>query len=125
MTRSYSIGVDLHHHAIQICVFDGRGERVAEERIHHGNLEEGRQSVAFLQRFAPGCRSAVEALGLNRGFVNACRDAGLDILVVDPRKLDLKKLGCFTPFRVNTDRRSNPSPSAYCEKSEGLTASAP
>jgi transposase len=45
------------------------------------------------------CRIAVEALGLNRWFVNACREAGLDVLVVDPRKLDLKKLG------KKTDRR--------------------
>jgi len=41
----------------------------------------------------------VEALGLNRWFVNACCAAGLDVLVCDPRKLDLKKLG------KKTDRR--------------------
>jgi transposase len=62
-------------------------------------LEEGLQAVAFVQRFSPDCRIAVEALGLNRWFVNACRDAGLDVLVCDPRKLDLKKLG------KKTDRR--------------------
>jgi transposase len=99
MTRSYSIGVDLHHHVIQICVLDERGDRVAEERIRYENLEEGRQAVAFLRRFAPACRIAVEALGLNRWFVNECREAGLDVLVCDPRKLDLKKLG------KKTDRR--------------------
>jgi transposase len=42
---------------------------------------------------------AVEALGLNRWFVNACQAAGLEVLVCDPRKLDLKKLG------KKTDRR--------------------
>lgn len=99
MTKSYSIGVDLHHRVIQICVLDERGERNAEERIRYRNLEEGREAVALLRRFAPACRIAVEALGLNRWFVNACREAGLDVLVVDPRKLDLKKLG------KKTDRR--------------------
>ena len=39
----------------------------------------------------------MEAVGLNRWFVNACREAGLDVLVCDPRKLD--KLG------KKTDRR--------------------
>ncbi len=47
----------------------------------------------------PACRIAVEALGLNRWFVNACQAAGLEVLVCDPRKLDLKKLG------KKTDRR--------------------
>jgi len=98
MTRSYSIGVDLHHCVIQICVLDERGERVAEGRIRYSTLDEGQQAVAWLRRFAPA-RIAVEALGLNRWFVNACREADLDVLVADPRKLDLKKLG------KKTDRR--------------------
>lgn len=84
---------------IQICVLEERGERAAEERIRYRNLEEGMEAVAFLRRFAPACRIAVEALGLNRWFVNACREAGLDVLVVDPRKLDLKKLGKKTDSR--------------------------
>jgi len=99
MTTAYSIGVDLHRNVIQICVLDERGERVAEERKRYRSLEEGLEAVALLRRFGPSCRIAVEALGLNRWFVNACREAGLDILVVDPRKLDLKKLG------KKTDRR--------------------
>jgi transposase len=41
----------------------------------------------------------VEAVGLNRWFVNACRAANLEVLVCDPRKLELKKLG------RKTDRR--------------------
>jgi len=98
MTTSY-IGIDLHRTVIQICVLDQHGERIAEERIRYEQLEEGLQAVAFVQRFAPDCRVAVEALGLNRWFVNACQEAGLDVLVCDPRKLDLKKLG------KKTDRR--------------------
>jgi transposase len=98
MTVSY-IGIDLHRTVIQICVLDAQGERIAEERFRYHGLEEGLEAVAFVKRFGLGCRVAVEALGLNRWFVNACREAGLDVLVCDPRKLDLKKLG------KKTDRR--------------------
>jgi transposase len=93
MTTSY-IGI-----VIQICVLDRRGEPIAEERIRYRSLEEGLDAVAFARRFGPDCRVAVEALGLNRWFVNACVEAGLEVLVCDPRKLDLKKLG------KKTDRR--------------------
>jgi transposase len=98
MTTSY-IGIDLHRSVIQACVLNERGESVAEERFRCGSLEQGLRAVAFVQRFAPDCRVAVEALGLNRWFVNACQQAGLDVLVCDPRKLELKKLG------KKTDRR--------------------
>jgi transposase len=98
MSRTY-IGIDLHRTVTQICVLDERGERIAEERVRYESLEEGLEAVAFVRRFGPDCRVAVEALGLNRWFVNACQAAGLDVLVCDPRKLDLKKLG------KKTDRR--------------------
>jgi transposase len=92
MATTY-IGIDLHRTVIQICVLDERGETVAEERIRYESLEEGLAAVAFVRRFAPGCRIAVEALGLNRWFVNACREAGLEVLVCDARKLGLRALG--------------------------------
>ena len=98
MAEGYSIGIDLHRNVIQMCVLDARGERVAEERIRYRSLDEGALAVAFVQRFLPG-RVAVEALGLNRWFVNACRSAGVEVLACDARKLDLKKLG------KKTDRR--------------------
>jgi len=98
MTTAY-LGIDLHRTVIQICVLDAQGERIAEERFRYGSLEEGLEAVAFVGRFGPGCRVAVEALGLNRWFVNRCLEAGLDVVVCDPRKLDLKKLG------KKTDRR--------------------
>jgi transposase len=98
MTTAY-IGIDLHRTVIQICVLDERGERVAEERFRSHGLEEGLEAVTFVKRFGPACRIAVESVGLNRWFVNACREAGLDVLVCDPRKLGLKKLG------KKTDRR--------------------
>lgn len=98
MSTAY-IGIDLHRTVIQICVLDENGAIRAEERVRYQSLEEGLRAVAFVQGFAPDCRVAVEALGLNRWFVNACREAGLDVLVCDARKLDLKKLG------KKTDRR--------------------
>jgi transposase len=98
MTTAY-IGVDLHRTVIQICVMDDHGEIRAEERVRYQCLEEGLRAVEWVQSFAPGCRVAVEALGLDRWFVNACRAAGVDVLVCDARKLDLKKLG------KKTDRR--------------------
>jgi len=93
------IGIDLHRTVIQICVLDEHGERIAEERLRYESLEEGLEAVVFVRRFGPSCHVAVEALGLNRWFVHACQEAGLDVLVCDPRKLDLKKLG------KKTDRR--------------------
>jgi len=98
MTTAY-IGIDLHRTVIQICVLDAGGERIAEERFRYHNLEEGLEAVSFVKRFGPDCRVAVEALGLNRWFVNACQAAELEVLVCDARKLDLKKLG------KKTDRR--------------------
>lgn len=98
MAKSY-IGIDLHRTVIQICVLDASGEAVSHERFRYSSLEEGLAVVAWIQRWAPDCRVAVEALGLNRWFVNACTEAGLDILVCDPRKLGLRKLG------QKTDRR--------------------
>lgn len=98
MARSY-IGIDLHRTVIQICVLDEHGDIVAEERVRYQTLEEGLAAVEQLERFGRDCRVAVEALGLNRWFVNACEQAGLDVLVCDPRKLGLRKLG------RKTDRR--------------------
>lgn len=98
MAKSY-IGIDLHRTVIQICVLDEGGEAVAHERIRYSSLEEGLEAVRSIERYGPDCRVAVEALGLNRWFVNACQEAGLDVLVCDPRKLELRKLG------KKTDRR--------------------
>ena len=98
MATTY-IGIDLHRTVIQICVLDEQGEVVREERISYHSLAEGLRAVEAVKGFAPGCRVAVEALGLNRWFVNACQAAGLDVLVCDARKLGLRKLG------KKTDRR--------------------
>lgn len=98
MDRAYFVGIDLHRAVIQVCVRDERGEICCEQRFRYAGLAQGLEVVAWLERFRPG-RITVEALGLNRWFVNACREAGWEVLVCDPRKLELKKLG------KKTDRR--------------------
>lgn len=99
MEQSYFIGIDLHRTVIQLCVLDTRGEILAEKRLRYRSLEEGLGVVRFLEPFGPQARITVEAMGLNRWFVNACLERGWDVLVCDPRRLGLKKLG------NKTDRR--------------------
>lgn len=91
--------MDLHRTALQIRILDSTGEAVCEQRCVYENLEKGLHAVKLLVGRAPGARLTVEAPGLNRWFVNACLNAGFDVLVCDPRKLGLKKLG------RKTDRR--------------------
>ena len=78
------LGIDLHRTVIQICALDERGEIVVEERIPYRSRGEGQRAVEVVKRFAPNCQVAAE---------------GLDVLVCDPRKLGLRKLG------KKTDRR--------------------
>lgn len=99
MGQRYFIGVDLHKSVIQACVLDGTGELVEELRRRYDSREEGLGIVEELSAWKEGGRFAVEAVGLNRWFVHACREAGLDIVVVDAVKLNLRMLG------KKTDRR--------------------
>ena len=94
----YFVGVDLHKHVIQVCVLDAEGAVVAEERHRVEALESGLALVEHLGRWAPA-RLAVEAVGLNRWFVNACRDRDYDLVVVDAGRLNLRSCG------KKTDRR--------------------
>jgi len=96
---SFYIGIDLHHTVIQVCVLDSKGDPSQERRFVFDGLEEGLKVVEFIESFGKEIRVAVEALGLNRWFVNACKDRSIDVLVCDPRKLDLKKLGSKTDKR--------------------------
>ena len=99
MGQRYFVGVDLHKSVIQACVLDARGEVVTELRRRYSSREEGLEVVAELKTWGEAGRLAVEAVGVNRWFVDACREAGLDVVVVDPVKLELRKLG------RKTDRR--------------------
>lgn len=95
----YWIGVDLHSRVIQVCVLGRRGQVVCEEKCQGSGLQEGRKLVSELAGRFPGAQVAVEALGCNRWFVAACREAGLEVTVANATKLQLKKAG------KKTDRR--------------------
>jgi len=95
----FYVGVDLHKAVIQICVLDQTAAILHEQRFLGETLEEGLQAVEALTRWRDGGRFAVEAVGFNRWFVDACKSRGLDVVVVDPSRLGLRMLG------RKTDRR--------------------
>jgi transposase len=95
----YFVGIDLHKEIIQICVLSASGEIVKELRFRFSTLEEGLAVVEDLVEWKAGGRFVVEAIGMNRWFVNACRERGLDVVVANPGKLGLRKSG------KKTDRR--------------------
>jgi transposase len=98
-TVSYHVGIDLHKEVAQICVLDAKGENARYERRRLETPQAGREFVESLLGFKEGGRLVVEALGLNRWFVNACKGAGLDIVVADAAKLALKRSGKKTDKR--------------------------
>jgi transposase len=95
----YLIGIDLHKTVLQACVLDSSGELVRERRFAVQDREQGIAAVRWLLSFMASGRLAVEALGCNRWFVNACLERNWDVLVVDASKLGLRKSG------KKTDRR--------------------
>ena len=97
--QAYFVGIDLHKELIQVCALDGRGEKIAEHRFPGGTLEQGLAAVEVLSQWKDGGRFAVEAIGMNRWLVNAMRERGMDVIVVDAVKLNLRMLG------KKTDRR--------------------
>lgn len=99
-SQAYFVGIDLHKELVQVCVLDAHGERVTEQRFLGASLEQGRALVTrVLTQWREGGRYAVEALGMNRWLVDAMREQGLDVVVVDAVKLNLRMLG------KKTDRR--------------------
>ncbi len=95
----YFIGIDLHKSLIQICVLDAAGRVLEEKKFRGATFEEGLEAVSYLRRWREGGRLVVEAVGGNRWLVNACREAGLEMVVVDPVKLRLRMLGSKTDRR--------------------------
>ena len=95
----YFVGVDLHKTILQVCVLDRDGEVLKERRFRGGSLEDGLAAVKWLGQWKEGGRFCVEALGMNRWFVNACHELGLRVTVVDATKMGLRMLG------KKTDRR--------------------
>lgn len=99
MNTRYFVGIDLHKEVLQVCVLEGAERAVFEQRYEIETLEQGLAVINSLKRWARAGRFAVEAVGMNRWFVDACRVAGFDIVVVDPARLGLRMLG------RKTDRR--------------------
>jgi transposase len=95
----FYVGIDLHKAVVQGCVLDGQGNRVEERRWSIPSRESAESLFEWLAPFAAKGRLAVEALGCNRWFVNACLARGWDVLVVNASKLGLRKEG------KKTDRR--------------------
>lgn len=95
----YTIGVDLHKTVIQICVLDSAGEVCEEQRHSTATIEQGIKVVQGLEKWREKGRLVVEAIGVNRWFVNACLEKGWEVVVADPAKLGLRMLG------KKTDRR--------------------
>jgi transposase len=99
-SQAYFVGIDLHKELIQVCALDADGEKITEHRFPGGSLEQGQAVVMkVLSQWKDGGRFAVEALGMNRWLVNAMREQKMDVVVVDPVKLNLRMLG------KKTDRR--------------------
>jgi transposase len=98
-SQAYFVGIDLHKELIQVCVLDSRGQVLAEERFSGRTLADGHAVVKVLKRWKKGGRYAVEAIGMNRWLVNAMHEQEMDVVVVDPVKLNLRMTG------KKTDRR--------------------
>ena len=98
-SQAYFVGIDLHKEIIQVCVLDAQGRVVREERFEGGTLAQGLAVVKFLGQWKRGGRYAVEAVGMNRWLINAMREQGMEVLVVDAVKLNLRMSG------KKTDRR--------------------
>lgn len=95
----YYVGVDLHKTVVQICVMNRVGEIVEEMRYRAVDQASGEMILDRLDPYLSDGRVSVEALGVNRWFVNGLLDRDVDVVVCDPGKLNLKMLG------KKTDRR--------------------
>jgi transposase len=93
------IGVDLHKKALQFCVLDDRGNLLHEQAVKILPNAAGELVFASFQPWEGTCRVAVEAVGMNRWFVNGLQARGYDVVVADPIKLNLKVLGKKTDKR--------------------------
>jgi transposase len=90
---THFIGIDLHKTVIQVCVLDSHGGVTDEFRVRLETVADGEEVIRRLTRWQATGHFVVEAMGMNRWFVNACQQAGLTITVADAAKLGLKRLG--------------------------------
>lgn len=95
----FFVGIDLHQASVAISVVDRQGEEVEYRVIRGEGMVAGRKVLRHLSQWKETGRLAVEAMGMNRWLVDGLRELGCEVVVVDPRKLDLKMVG------KKTDRR--------------------
>ena len=95
----YHVGIDLHKSIVQACVLNSKGEIREERRFHIPDRASAEVLLTWLSEYLSDGRLAVEALGCNRWFVNACHERSWDVLVVDAGRLNLRREG------KKTDRR--------------------
>jgi len=95
----FFVGVDLHKTVVQVCVLDRAGSVVDEIKERIESRAAGEEVIAQLDPYLATGRIAVEAIGVNRWFVNRLLEQHRDIVICDPTKLNLKLLG------KKTDRR--------------------
>jgi len=98
-TARYFVGVDLHKTVVQVCVLEHTGEIVEEFRLRATDQVAGNMVLDRIAPYLVAGRVAIEALGVNRWFVNHLLARGADTVVCDPARLNLKMLG------KKTDRR--------------------
>lgn len=100
MKRKYYVGVDLHKTVIQVSVVgaNGRPTRGGDFRLRGDTVESAGPLFRRL-RAMKSVEVAVEAIGVNRWFVDECRRLKIPVVVADPTKLRLKESG------TKTDRR--------------------
>jgi transposase len=89
----YFVGVDLHKTIVQICVLDDAGDIVEEFRLRVVDQVAGDMLLDRITPYLDEGRVAIEAIGMNRWFVNRLLALGVDVVVCDPVKLSLKILG--------------------------------
>jgi transposase len=99
MAQGYFVGVDLHKTVIQICVLDTTGEVVRERRLEGLGTAVWKDVEEVLGPYRDQAKLVVEAVGVNRWFVDRCLEAKIDVVVANPARLGLKQAG------KKTDRR--------------------
>lgn len=98
-TVQFYLGVDLHKTVAQVCVLNRSGEIVDEIRARVVDQVAGDMFIDHLEPYLQSGRVAIEAIGVNRWFVNRLLERGIDVVVCDPVKLNLKVLGKKTDKR--------------------------
>ena len=80
-------------------MLDDRGNLLHEQAVKIAPDAAGELVFNHFRPWEGTCRVAVEAVGMNRWFVNGLQARGYDVVVADPIKLNLKVLGKKTDKR--------------------------